>query len=376
MTASVDHIHHLDRELPPVGDLRRSMALWVPAERVTVQRIDVPTAPERKWADLIPWILEDRLLQPVDEMHFVVGQTVMVEGKKQVDVAVVSKQDMGEWQRIAENAGIHPTAMVPDYLALPYEPGRISLVWREGMCLVRTGVSSGYGAAPGIAWTLLRRVLSVAESGAESGLDRAPRLSISVPDETLVPEDLRALADINSATIDWPLSDLPLSANLMRGEFTPTVANTATPSWITSAALVLLTLGLGIGYLQFANQQLGQTISDLEQQLQSGFGTLFPGKRTEADTVRTEAERLIAELFRQRESLQAPAMQALIQLEPAMVNCGCDLQVLVASASKAVLEVSNAGSLAVKPLTLPGYQVDKQNEGETTRLTLVAVDRP
>jgi len=92
--------------------------------------------------------------------------------------------------------------------------------------------------------------------------------------------------------------------------------------------------------------------------------------------VRTEAERLIAELFRQRESLQAPAMQALIQLEPAMVNCGCDLQVLVASASKAVLEVSNAGSLAVKPLTLPGYQVDKQNEGETTRLTLVAVDRP
>ena len=172
MTASVDHIHHLDRELPPVGDLRRSMALWVPAERVTVQRIDVPTAPERKWADLIPWILEDRLLQPVDEMHFVVGQTVMVEGKKQVDVAVVSKQDMGEWQRIAENAGIHPTAMVPDYLALPYEPGRISLVWREGMCLVRTGVSSGYGAAPDIAWTLLRRVLSVAESGAESGLDR------------------------------------------------------------------------------------------------------------------------------------------------------------------------------------------------------------
>ena len=48
MTLSVDHIHHLDRHLVNEGEEHRSMALWVPSERVTVHRIDAPTAPQTK----------------------------------------------------------------------------------------------------------------------------------------------------------------------------------------------------------------------------------------------------------------------------------------------------------------------------------------
>jgi hypothetical protein len=42
--------------------------------------------------------------------------------------------------------------MVPDYLALPYEAGRINVGWREGTVLVRTGADQGFAASPDIAW--------------------------------------------------------------------------------------------------------------------------------------------------------------------------------------------------------------------------------
>ena len=132
MTLSVAHLYHLDRQLPGSGNSGAAMALWVPSARVGVHLIDAPSAPQRKWAELIPWILEERILQPVDEMHFVIGDSIERDGKKQVAVSVVSKRDLREWLRIAENAEVDARVMVPDYLALPFEIGRISMVWHEG----------------------------------------------------------------------------------------------------------------------------------------------------------------------------------------------------------------------------------------------------
>ena len=78
---SVDHIYNLDRRITNEGAAFDSVAgsnavpmqLWVPSERVGMHLIDVPAAPERKWPELIPWLLEDRLLQPVADMHFVIA---------------------------------------------------------------------------------------------------------------------------------------------------------------------------------------------------------------------------------------------------------------------------------------------------------------
>jgi len=82
MNASVDHIHSLDRRITNRGRCTlallmmlnaTAMQLWVPTERIGFHQVDVPTAPERKWPQLIPWLLEDRILQPVEEMHFVIA---------------------------------------------------------------------------------------------------------------------------------------------------------------------------------------------------------------------------------------------------------------------------------------------------------------
>ena len=119
---SVEHLYNLDQHFNATDDPLQSVAgarvdsksLWVPSERVGLHSIPIPSAPERKWAELIPWMLEDRLLQPVDEMHFVVAG----RDDQQLHILAVSQQDMREWLRIADNAGVAASAMAPDFMAL------------------------------------------------------------------------------------------------------------------------------------------------------------------------------------------------------------------------------------------------------------------
>lgn len=362
MTLSVDHLYHLDRHLLGGGDANRAMALWVPSQRIGLHVIEAPTAPQRKWAELIPWILEDRVLQPVDEMHFVLGASTLVEGKKQLTVTVISKQDMREWLRIADNAGVAASVMVADYLVLPFESGRISMAWREGQFLVRTATDSGFSAPPDLAWLMVRRVMD--------RRDIALRLSISLPDESVIPEDLREIADINAAEIDWQFAHMPLSANVLTDEFQQQSTDVSSSSWLSTVAMLVLALVLGFGYLQLSNVHLEEDIAELEAQAGKGFSSVFLGQRAKPEDIRSTGEQLLADMFRQRESLQAPIMRALAGLDSVMNNCGCDLESLVATDSGVTLALKNVVRGKAQATTLPGFKVDRKVADGVTTLTL------
>ena len=362
MTLSVDHIHHLDRHLLGASDVNRPMALWVPSERITVHVIEAPAAPQRKWPELIPWLLEDRILQPVEEMHFVIGASSVLEDKKQLTVSVVSKQDLREWLRIADNAGVDCRAMVADYLALPFEPGRISMAWREGQFLVRTASDSGFAAEADLAWLLVHRHLDAA--------DIAPRLSVSVPDESLIPDDLRADADINNADIDWQFAPIPESANLLAGDFKPLSGDLSPRAWLSSAALLMLALVLCFGYLQLSNGHLEERIGSLESVAETSFGNVFLGSRAKPEAIRSSGERLLADLFKQRESIEAPLMRALTGLDALMSNCDCELQTLVADSAGVSLTLKNAAKVKARTVNVPGFTIERQDVDELTSITL------
>lgn len=368
MTLSVDHIHHLDRQLVTEGEEHRSMALWVPSERITVHRIEAPSAPRRKWSELIPWILEDRLLQSAEDMHFVIGAVISDDDKKWVDVTVVSKQDMLEWLRIADNASVTPTALVADYLALPVEEGRITAAWREGTLLVRDEAGTGYAAAPELAWGMLRRQLNAAEI--------APRLSISIPDETLVPEDLREEADINSAEIDWQFTEIAHLDNLLTGEFSTSAQSDDAISWLPTAALVVLTVVLCFGYLQVSNSLLEERVASLEKQVSAGFGNVFPGKKAKPEKVRTSGEKLLDSLFKQQQSINAPAMRALVSLEKKMTACNCDLVSLSVVDSQIQLDIKNASKLNAGQWRIPGYKIVSEKDEGITSISLFEESKP
>jgi len=373
MNSSVDHIHSLDRRITNQGDafgsiddLRATpMQLWVPTERIGFHQVEVPTAPERKWPQLIPWLLEDRILQPVEEMHFVIaGRT----DNNQLQVLAVSREDMQHWCRVAENSAVAASSMVPDYLALPWEAGRINVGWREGTVVVRSGPDQGFAASPEIAWAMIDRLIQSAEV--------APRLSISIPDQSLVPQYLGQTADINDSNIDWEFTDIPATPNLLQGDFKPRSSQTSQASWLPVMGLAALALVLLFAYLQISNNLLGKQVQQLEQQLVSGSAKLFGTGNINAADVRSLAEQRLSYLFAQQQSLRTGAVVGLTALDSLMSDCECNLVSMTAGDDKLSLVIDSGSKLKSRALNIPGYQTSitqQPNRGEDSIvLTLTA----
>ena len=373
MNSSVDHIHSLDRRITNQGDafgsiddLRATpMQLWVPTERIGFHQVEVPTAPERKWPQLIPWLLEDRILQPVEEMHFVIaGRT----DNNQLQVLAVSREDMQHWCRVAENSAVAASSMVPDYLALPWEAGRINVGWREGTVVVRSGPDQGFAASPEIAWAMIDRLIQSAEV--------APRLSISIPDQSLVPQYLGQTADINDSNIDWEFTDIPATPNLLQGDFKPRSSQTSQASWLPVMGLAALALVLLFAYLQISNNLLGKQVQQLEQQLVSGSAKLFGTGNINAADVRSLAEQRLSYLFAQQQSLRTGAVVGLTALDALMSDCECNLVSMTAGDDKLSLVIDSGSKLKSRALNIPGYQTSitqQPNRGEDSIvLTLTA----
>ena len=367
MTLPVDHIHNLDSYVTNEGEAFESAAgadlvkmdLWVPSECVSVHLIDMPTAPKRKWPELIPWMLEDRLLQSVEEMHLVVaGQSA--EG--QLQVIAVSQRDMQEWQRVAENTGVLARSLYPDYLALPWEQGRITVGWRDGICLVRHGTVEGFAAHPDVAWAMINNLLEQQ--------DPPPRLSLSIPDPQLVPEALGQLADINDADVEWQFVELPLQCNLLTGSFKSTVPSGEFFGWLPTAALGILSALLSVIYIQLASANMSDQISVLETQLTQGYSRLFEGRRPEPQDIKDEVGRQMELLFAQRRGLGSEPVAALMAVDKLMLDCGCQLSSLSAQGRELVMQIKNGAALKERVLNVPGYQVAIQAGGDKNAIEL------
>ncbi|MDG0968865.1 MAG: type II secretion system protein GspL [Porticoccaceae bacterium] len=369
----IDHLYHLDQRLndlvdplqPPVSENMDDVCVWIPSDRISSHLVDIPSAPERKWPDLLPWMLEDRLLQAAEDMHFVVaGRT-----SEQLQVIAVSRQDMSEWIRIAENAGVSAVAMAPDYLALPWEEGILSIGWREGSLLVRQSESVGFAASPDVGWALVDSILSSS--------DVPLRLSVSIPEADLVPAHLSNTADINRSVVDWKFAPFPV-INLMTADFKPKQKASWLSYWWSVAASMVLMVGCLIGYIYSANQAIEGEVVILEQQLVGHYSSLFNGPKPQSDNVRSRVESSIDDLFEQQKSLQSLPIAGLIQLDSIMKGCECELISLSADQNMLKITVANGAKLSSKTLSIPGYQISLKSgqEPDTLVLTLAAVRRP
>ena len=365
---SADHIHCLDKRLIVDGDpslsAAQSMSLWVPSERIAVHLVDVPTAPERKWAELIPWMLEDRILQPVDEMHFVIVGRV---DNNQLRILAVSQQDMQDWQRVAKNAGVAATSMTPDFLALPWEAGRISIGWHEGVCLVRHSAQGGFAAKPAAAWAMIDSLIAAS--------DIAPRFSISIPDADLVPEHLRAMADINHSAIDWQFGECPPASNLLTGKFKSQPVRTKSNTWLPVIGLAAITAVLLFAYLQITSNLYSQQIETMGKQAQSAYSRLFTGRKPQPMELRDAAELQLSKLFKQQQSLQAAPIAALVALDQLMADCECDLVAMTADQEGMRLDISNAGNLEIHTISVPGHQLSSTPGDKENAIILTVVAR-
>ncbi len=143
----------------------KQVVVLVPAERLVLTRVAVPTSSRQRQLQAVPYLLEDLLAEDVEQLHFALGSY----RKGEVAVAVSAHEQMRRWlQRLAE-AGIRAKSMLPDVLALPLEEGTWSVALADERALVRTGRETGFCCDTGNLSLLLGHALQQAgEAGPAS----------------------------------------------------------------------------------------------------------------------------------------------------------------------------------------------------------------
>ncbi|HEC26849.1 MAG TPA: hypothetical protein ENI67_05510, partial [Gammaproteobacteria bacterium] len=100
-------------ELPADG--QRCVAV-VPGEQVVTRVEAMPVRNRTRLMAAIPYAIEDSVVSPVDDLHFLLLHT---GNENRVTFAYVSRQLMTSWLEQIHEAGIKLDAMLPDYFLLP-----------------------------------------------------------------------------------------------------------------------------------------------------------------------------------------------------------------------------------------------------------------
>ena len=123
-----------------VGDA----TVLVPSGDLLLVVVDLPLRSRRERVAALPFALEDRLAEPLGEVHTALGMELAPNRHL---AAAVRHPVMARWVEKALDAGLRHCTMLPDALGLPVpEPGGWSVQTARGRALVRAADGTGFAA--------------------------------------------------------------------------------------------------------------------------------------------------------------------------------------------------------------------------------------
>ncbi|HRY15245.1 MAG: type II secretion system protein GspL [Candidatus Competibacteraceae bacterium] len=117
------------------------LILVAPSETVTLHQIPLPARNRALWARAVPYALEDQLIDDIETLHFAMAHTP--DGNR-LPVATLDHVVLRDWLETCAQAGLAPTAVIPDALLLPWQEGDWSVLVENGRAVVRTGCWAGF----------------------------------------------------------------------------------------------------------------------------------------------------------------------------------------------------------------------------------------
>ena len=119
--------------------------LLVDGRLARVMQASIPARSQRLAAQAAPYAVEDELVEEIDQVHIVCGPATATGSRA---VAVINKQTSEHLLAPLREIGVNLAAAVPEFLALPLQPGAWSLAGDTDRLIVRTGLYSGFSSEP------------------------------------------------------------------------------------------------------------------------------------------------------------------------------------------------------------------------------------
>ncbi|MBK7543836.1 MAG: type II secretion system protein GspL [Candidatus Competibacteraceae bacterium] len=179
--------------------------LVAPGEAIMLNPVIVPSRKRTTWARAIPYALEDQLVEDIEALHFVLGNTP--EGDR-LPVAIVNHSALRAWLDVCHLNGIAPAAAIPDILLVPWQEGDWSVLLEDRRAVVRVGRWEGFATERDTLGLLLDRTLIEADA------NRPRRLRIWGRNAAQFSEP--ALADLERHIETEPVEALPLFASALQ----------------------------------------------------------------------------------------------------------------------------------------------------------------
>lgn len=249
-----------------------------PGEDVLLSSVNIPARNRQRLMQALPYALEDRLVQDIEECHFAAGTTRRGDGS--LPVAVIERARLEHWLGDLASVGIAPDRVVPDVLAVPYEPGSWTILDDAGMTLVRHTTQGGFA----IDRDSLAPVLASALE--EAGEARPAQLLIHAAEDAA--DEFEALSTLGVEIVVRPLpgSALALLANhvdggeaidLLQGDFSRREQfGRAWRPWLPAAVMLALLLVINMGMLLYEHGRLNSESARLQSSIENIYRSTFP----------------------------------------------------------------------------------------------------
>ncbi len=260
----------------------RRSTLVVPGNDVLLAEALVPGGSQARAMQAIPFALEDQLADDVDKLHFALGNK---DRDDNYPVAIIDRSTMDAISEQCQEAGLRPTSIVPETLALPrleaIDIGEVSwtALLDEDQAVIRLNGYKGFATDTSVASFMLE--------GAKGDLaeDSSPLLTIYTTDpETnlVVPAGVDTeLRDCESrlALYAEGLASEP-NINLLQGSYNPkTQFDKTWKPWRWTAALAAVLVGTLFASKWFDYRALKSEESYIDREIATAFESALPGVR-------------------------------------------------------------------------------------------------
>lgn len=247
--------------------LNRELAIvWLPTQKLVMTEAIVPGKRKAHWMAALPYALEEGLSEPVESYHFVPYNRT---NAGLVSLAAASHEDMKNWKRIIESAGLGYAQLVPDCFRLQNNNGEVA----EGSHV----------------WTLFQQGSTVlVRTSAYQGLAGNSDWYHAIKEQALnqrYMKDLQAVTDIKEVTVKASdllsshSQNLPkvLSLSLSQYAYKTRSGNESKwYEWRWVAVLIFIVVGLYLTNQVMQTQQLKDQVDYTQQKNTELFKVMFP----------------------------------------------------------------------------------------------------
>ncbi|MBI2799541.1 MAG: hypothetical protein HYX63_04550 [Gammaproteobacteria bacterium] len=260
--------------------------LVVDGRLTRVMQASIPARSQRLAAQAAPYAVEDELAEELDQVHIVCGPASATGSRA---VAVISNQTSERLLAPLREVGANLTATMPEFLALPLQPGAWSLAGDIDRVIVRTGLYSGFSSEPEVFNHLANKLMR----------EQAPT-QLDLYGDSAVPETLTGVR-LKRHSLPQGMLGLMAPACVMEGaldllpnHYRMRQAHSHRGLFLAGAILVLaLVVHLGFGLRH--NHQLETELADMRSAQAAVMHEAFP-TITRLVNPRVQAAQVVAEL--------------------------------------------------------------------------------